>query len=212
MLNWLFGKSPPKRVFTFGSKKDTLTPRELGCWSVKWAIDSTISSVEAMYETPERAELDTLRSRIFKAPGFAHRCLFLYSMSAYYTYTLMILKAPKDVLAEVFDGFEEGLSIQKYDGVPLSSDTVQVMLNIVRRYAQGLYTELSETKLETTGFSSDSGTSAAMVFKDIVLIYDPDQEVDVDRLDEIEFGYNIAIHGVMHIASLRDELKLGFNP
>ena len=206
MFDRLFRKSVAKRTFTFAGQKDSFTPKQLAYWSVKWAVDSTTDSIKKMSEIPENASYETLQHRVAAAPMSAHYHLISYMVSSCYVYSAAILKVPKNVLDEMFIGYDDGISRLNIKDAIISPYNAQAMLNMIRCYAQEIYAELKAPPLDPTFLRLDAGSSASMVFKSIARAYDPEGTLDIQLFDEIFMQNIIACHGILFINLLGNDL------
>lgn len=202
MLDWIFGKTTPKEVFLFDGVKGSLTPAQLGYYSVKWAIDSTSSTVMKMADA---AITEKLQDRINEDPGIAQLHLILYELSACYVYCSKILNTQEKVLIEILSGYKEGLATMRKGASPKELES---MLGFIIAYAKELHSEINNPdSIQPRG----SSPSASRALKEIFLSYESIEEMETDRLDELALEGYVCVHGIFFIRHLHDDMKLKFN-
>lgn len=202
MFGWLFGKTTSNGVFLFGAEKESLTPAQLGYYSVKWAIDSTSSTVGRMADA---AVIENLRDRLNQDPGIAQLHLILYQLSATYVYCATILNAQEKLLLEMLSGYKEGLSVMRKDASPKA---IESLLGYITAYAKELQSEISNRdSIQPKG----SSPSASIVLKEILLSYESSEAMEAQRLDELALQGNLLVHGLFFIKYLNDDMKLKLN-
>ena len=202
MLDWLLGKTSPKGVFSFGEKKGSLTPAQLGYYAVKWAIDSTSSTVGRMADA---AITENLQSRIRQDPGIAQLHLILYELSACYVYCSEILNIQEKILTEILSGYKEGLSAMRRG---ISPKALESMLGFITAYAKELRSEISNPEsIQPKG----SSPSASTVLREIFTSYNSAEEVEIQRFDELALQGYVLVHGIFFIKHLHDDMRLEFN-
>jgi hypothetical protein len=218
MFGRLLTKDKAKSFFVFGEDQTKLTPSQFGYFATRWSIDSasdTTKHIMSFLGNETTLYGKVLHHKINENLILLHSFLIPYHLSAYYVYCAAVLKVPKNILNEIFSGYQEGFSSFVYDGVSISIEEVELLLDKVRFYSQKIHDhlmqELNEPIYENNSHTLSFDSSSRLLLEEIFAAYEPHNKPNISSVTQLSVERMISQSGIHHIYNLKDKIKMNFS-
>ncbi len=212
-----FGNGQPQNVFTFGGKKDQMTPKQFGNFAVTWSVNLSAEAVDAICKSDHGsgdATGPSLIARIAKRKESAHLELLAIHAASYLCYAIAVLNVQKQVVEEMRPGIVDGIAtIQREKGKSLPEQQQQYIHRLIGEYCKTVMSDF-HTEKDPRAIDVNGSATFRLFLRHVIPAYSEDYD-QPENFSDIETTFVLSHSVADSVVGLMMALKtqgLVFHP
>jgi hypothetical protein len=199
-----------KGKFVIQSTGEKMNPAEYGYWTVKWAHDGAIGSLEQL-KGPEYDWSSLVKAiRITNFPVYLQ--LISIYIAAYWCYATEILHIPSHVPIEMKRGLDDGIKqLKQGNGNPLNEEQVKYLRGSISVYLNAGLEDLTNSQIADPNIYNPDISVVAKKHIEIISKFYSKNEV-LNELDRMAIGHFVADIPINLYRTLQSDIRLTFVP